>query len=63
MTPESQKNSLLGNGGKQVPAEKYTHATIKELPASMQRRGKHISVTIEELLGNDVFYVVLVELL
>jgi hypothetical protein len=29
----------------------------------MQRRGKHTSATIEKLLGNDVFYVVLAEIL
>jgi hypothetical protein len=29
MTPDTQNNSLLGNGGKQVPAEMYTH-TITE---------------------------------
>jgi hypothetical protein len=31
MTPESLNSSLLGNGGKQVPAEMYTHTTIEEL--------------------------------
>jgi hypothetical protein len=30
--PESQNSSLLGNSGKQVPAEMYTHETIEELP-------------------------------
>jgi hypothetical protein len=29
MTPESQNSSLLDNGGKQVPAEMYTHGTKK----------------------------------
>jgi hypothetical protein len=29
----------------------------------MQRRGKHTSVTIKELLGNGVFYVVYAEIL
>jgi hypothetical protein len=29
----------------------------------MQRRGKHTSVTIEELLGDGVFYVVRAKLL
>jgi hypothetical protein len=32
MTPESQNNSLLGNGSKQVPVEVYRYATIEELP-------------------------------
>jgi hypothetical protein len=29
MTPEIRNRSLLSNGGKQVPAEMYTHATIE----------------------------------
>jgi hypothetical protein len=32
MTPESRNNSLLGNGGEQVPAEIYMDATEKDLP-------------------------------
>jgi hypothetical protein len=31
MTPENLNSSLLGNGGKQVPAEMYTQATVEEL--------------------------------
>jgi hypothetical protein len=32
MMPERQNSSLLGNNGKQVSAEMYTHATIEEPP-------------------------------
>jgi hypothetical protein len=31
MTPESRNSLLLDNGGKQVPVEMYTCATIEEL--------------------------------
>jgi hypothetical protein len=30
MTPESRNSLLIGNGGKQVTAEMYTHGTIEE---------------------------------
>jgi hypothetical protein len=43
MTPESRSSTLLCNGGKQFPAEKNTHAAIKE-PVSKQRIGKHTTV-------------------
>jgi hypothetical protein len=33
MKPERRDSSLLGNGGKQVPAEMHTHAAIKEPPS------------------------------
>jgi hypothetical protein len=62
MTPETRNSSLLGNGGKQVPAEVYTMQKLKNF-VSMQRRGKHTNITIEELLGNGVFYVVRAEML
>jgi hypothetical protein len=32
MMPENRNSSLLGNGGKHVPAEMYTYATVEELP-------------------------------
>jgi hypothetical protein len=32
MTPERRNSSLLGNGGKQVSVEMYTHTTIEALP-------------------------------
>jgi hypothetical protein len=32
MIAESWNSSLLGNGGKQVPAEMHMHATVEELP-------------------------------
>jgi hypothetical protein len=32
MTAETWNSSLLGNGGKQFPAEMNTHVTIEELP-------------------------------
>jgi hypothetical protein len=31
MTPERRNNSLLDNGGRQVLAEMYKHATTEEL--------------------------------
>jgi hypothetical protein len=37
--------------GKQVPAEMNTDATV----VSMQRRGIHTTITVDELLGNAVF--------
>jgi hypothetical protein len=54
MTPEKRNSSLLGNGGKHVPAEMYTHAATE---------GKHTSVTIEDLLGDGVFCAVRAEIL
>jgi hypothetical protein len=51
ITPESRNTSLLGNDGKHVPAEMYTHATREE-PDSKQRIGKHINGGV---VGNDVF--------
>jgi hypothetical protein len=41
--------------GKQVPAEMNTQSKNRKTTVSMQRRGKHTSITIEELLGNGVF--------
>jgi hypothetical protein len=32
MKSEGRNSSLLGNSGKQVPAEMYTHAKTEELP-------------------------------
>jgi hypothetical protein len=54
MTPESRNSSLLGNGSKHVINNRRT-------TVSMQLQGKHISVTVEELLGNGVFYMVRAE--
>jgi hypothetical protein len=62
MTPESRNISLLSNGGKQVTAEMCMHATIEELPFLCNGE-VNTSVTIEELLGNGVFYVVRAEML
>jgi hypothetical protein len=62
MTPENRNNSLLGNGGKQVPADIYGHATIEELRFPCDGE-VNSSVTIEELLGNHVFCEVRAEML
>jgi hypothetical protein len=62
MTSESLNSSLLGNGVKQVAVDMYTHNTRRST-VSMQRRGKHPSVKIEELFGSGVFYVVRAEML
>jgi hypothetical protein len=45
MTPESRNSSLLGNGGKQVPAEINTQATIQE-PLSRQRISKYTKIGV-----------------
>jgi hypothetical protein len=52
MTPESRNSTLLGNGGKQFPAEMNTHATIEE-PVCKQRIGEYttIGVLLETLFS------------
>jgi hypothetical protein len=62
MTPESRNNSLLTNGGKQIPAEMYTHATIEEL-SFLCNDEVNTSATIEKLLGNGVFCMVCADML
>jgi hypothetical protein len=44
-TLEEQNSPLLGNGGKQVPLEMYTHATVEE-PVSEQRMSKHETIRV-----------------
>jgi hypothetical protein len=56
VTPESRNSSLLGNGGKQGPAEIFMHATTQE-PVSKQRIGKHNRV----IFRNGVLYSVRAE--
>jgi hypothetical protein len=55
MTPESQiRRSLLRNDAANRFPRK--HNGRKNITAvSMQRRGKHNSIRIEELLGNGIF--------
>jgi hypothetical protein len=55
MTPESQKSSLLSNGSvNRFHGNEHAHNN-RRTAASIQRRGKHTSITIEELLGSGVF--------
>jgi hypothetical protein len=51
---------LLGDGGKQVPAEMYTHA-ITELPF-LGNGEVNTPLYQDELLGNGVFYAVRTEI-
>jgi hypothetical protein len=55
MTPESRDSSLLANGGKTCfRGNVLVHArSNRRITVSMQLRGKHTSITMEELLGGD----------
>jgi hypothetical protein len=55
VTPESRDSSLIGNDSEKFSRGNEHARNNSRTTVSMQRLGKHTSITIKELLGNGVF--------